>query len=35
MRRVTYKGLDFVPYIEKEKIEQRIEQLARQIEADS
>lgn len=35
MRRVTYKGLDFVPYIEKGKIEQRIEQLARQIEADS
>ena len=35
MRRVTYKGLDFVPYIEKEKIEQRMEQLARQIEADS
>ncbi len=35
MRRVTYKGLDFVPYIEKEQIEQRIEQLARQIEADS
>lgn len=35
MRRVTYKGLDFVPHIENDKIEQRIEQLARQIEADS
>ncbi len=34
MRRVTYKGLNFVPYIEKEKIEERIAQLARQIEED-
>lgn len=34
MRRVTYKGLNFVPYLEKEEIERQIARIARSIEAD-
>ena len=34
MKEVTYNGLTFVPYIEKEKIDARIRELAEQIKAD-
>lgn len=34
MEEVTYKGLVFEPYITKEKIEQRVQELARDIERD-
>lgn len=34
MKQVTYKGLTFVPYLENEKIQQRIKELAAQITVD-
>lgn len=34
MKRVTYQGLSFEPYISNERITSRINELARQIEAD-
>lgn len=34
MKQVTYKGLTFVPYLENEKIQQRIKELAAQITSD-
>lgn len=34
MKKVTYKGLTFVPYLENEKIRQRINVLAQQITGD-
>ena len=32
---VTYNGLTFVPYIEREKIDKRIAELAKQIKTDA
>lgn len=34
MKQVTYKGLTFVPYLSKEKIQARVEQLGKQITED-
>lgn len=34
MKQVTYNGLTFEPYIEREKIQKRIEELAREITAE-
>lgn len=34
MKQVTYNGLTFVPYIDRGKIDNRIKELARQIESD-
>ena len=34
MKQVTYNGLTFVPYIERQRIDERIGELARQIEKD-
>ena len=31
MKQVTYKGMHFVPYLEKEKIQARISELAKQV----
>lgn len=34
MKQVTYKGLTFVPYLEKEKIQERVRQLGERITED-
>ena len=34
MKQVTYNGLTFEPYIEREKIQKRIEELAKEITAE-
>lgn len=34
MKQVTYKGLTFVPYLEKEKIQARVKELGEQITKD-